>query len=233
MATSHRTRRAPCRCRSRRRARLLNSARDPGVQRPLLPPAEVGRGAPADALRAVLLSLDKVGHWNRLHGRAGFYQYQCLVPPSAAEAAIEELMREIAASGAAPRSPSSRRWARRARPACSRSRAKAPRSRSTSRTGARQTAGPARPVGRHRPPSRRAALSRQGWPHAGRHVPLWISRNGPASRPTSIRASARTSGGRVAGVSSRPAAKRVIVLGALSAIGEATARLYAADGARG
>ena len=45
--------------------------------------------------------LDKVGHWNRLYGRAGFYQYQCLVPPSAAEAAIEELMREIAASGAA------------------------------------------------------------------------------------------------------------------------------------
>jgi FAD/FMN-containing dehydrogenase len=45
--------------------------------------------------------LDKVGHWNRLYGRAGFYQYQCLVPPSAAEAAIEELMRAIAASGAA------------------------------------------------------------------------------------------------------------------------------------
>jgi L-gulonolactone oxidase len=45
--------------------------------------------------------LDKVGHWNRLYGRGGFYQYQCLVPPSAAAAAIEELMREIAASGAA------------------------------------------------------------------------------------------------------------------------------------
>lgn len=45
--------------------------------------------------------LDKVSHWNRLYGRPGFYQYQCLVPPSAAEAAIEELMREIAASGAA------------------------------------------------------------------------------------------------------------------------------------
>jgi L-gulonolactone oxidase len=45
--------------------------------------------------------LDKIGQWNRLYGRAGFYQYQCLVPPSAAETAIEELMREIAASGAA------------------------------------------------------------------------------------------------------------------------------------
>jgi FAD/FMN-containing dehydrogenase len=45
--------------------------------------------------------LDKLGHWNRLYGRGGFYQYQCLVPPSAAAAAVEELMREIAASGAA------------------------------------------------------------------------------------------------------------------------------------
>lgn len=45
--------------------------------------------------------LDKVSHWNRLYGRPGFYQYQCLVPPSGAEAAVEELMREIAASGAA------------------------------------------------------------------------------------------------------------------------------------
>jgi FAD/FMN-containing dehydrogenase len=45
--------------------------------------------------------LDKVGHWNRLYGRAGFYQYQCLVPPSAAAVAIEDLMRAIAASGAA------------------------------------------------------------------------------------------------------------------------------------
>ena len=33
-------------------------------------------------------------------------------------------------------------------------------------------------------------------------------------------------------MSRQPATKRVIVLGALSAIGEATARLYAADGAR-
>ena len=45
--------------------------------------------------------LDKVDHWNRLYGRSGFYQYQCVVPPSAAEAATEELLREIAGSGAA------------------------------------------------------------------------------------------------------------------------------------
>jgi FAD/FMN-containing dehydrogenase len=45
--------------------------------------------------------LDKVDHWNRLYGHRGFYQYQCVVPPSAAEAATEELLHEIAGSGAA------------------------------------------------------------------------------------------------------------------------------------
>ena len=45
--------------------------------------------------------LDKVRHWNRLYGGRGFYQYQCLVPPSVAEAATEELLREISRSGAA------------------------------------------------------------------------------------------------------------------------------------
>lgn len=45
--------------------------------------------------------LDKIGNWNRLYGVGGFYQYQCLVPPSAAEAATEELLREISKAGAA------------------------------------------------------------------------------------------------------------------------------------
>jgi L-gulonolactone oxidase len=44
--------------------------------------------------------LDKVRHWNRLYGRRGFYQYQCLVPSCSAEAATEELLREISKSGA-------------------------------------------------------------------------------------------------------------------------------------
>ncbi|NJA88100.1 FAD-binding oxidoreductase [Rhodocyclus tenuis] len=42
--------------------------------------------------------LDGVLDWNRLYGRRGFYQYQCVVP-LAARAAIDEMLRAIAASG--------------------------------------------------------------------------------------------------------------------------------------
>jgi FAD/FMN-containing dehydrogenase len=44
--------------------------------------------------------LDAIGQWNRLYGRRGFYQYQCVIPPVAAGMAVEELLRQIAKSGA-------------------------------------------------------------------------------------------------------------------------------------
>jgi L-gulonolactone oxidase len=43
--------------------------------------------------------LDSITGWNRLYGRRGFYQYQCLLPPATAEAGIRELLEAIAASG--------------------------------------------------------------------------------------------------------------------------------------
>lgn len=43
--------------------------------------------------------LDTIGRWNRLYGRDGFYQYQCVIPPEAAEPAIEALLKAIAKSG--------------------------------------------------------------------------------------------------------------------------------------
>lgn len=42
--------------------------------------------------------LDGIGHWNRLYGSKGFYQYQCVLP-SAAREALAELLSAIAASG--------------------------------------------------------------------------------------------------------------------------------------
>jgi len=43
--------------------------------------------------------LDRILHWNRLYGPRGFYQYQCVVPTAAAEAATAELLETIARSG--------------------------------------------------------------------------------------------------------------------------------------
>jgi FAD/FMN-containing dehydrogenase len=43
--------------------------------------------------------LDAIGHWNRLYGRRGFYQYQSVVPPDVAEAATAEMLNAIAAAG--------------------------------------------------------------------------------------------------------------------------------------
>ncbi len=43
--------------------------------------------------------LDTLGHWNRLYGRRGFVQYQCVVPSGAGAAGVRALVEAIAASG--------------------------------------------------------------------------------------------------------------------------------------
>lgn len=46
-----------------------------------------------------LFPLDAIHDWNRLYGPKGFYQYQSVVPQSAARAATQEMLRAIARSG--------------------------------------------------------------------------------------------------------------------------------------
>lgn len=48
---------------------------------------------------SVFHPLDAIGDWNRLYGRSGFYQYQCVIPARAGRAPLTALMRRIAASG--------------------------------------------------------------------------------------------------------------------------------------
>jgi L-gulonolactone oxidase len=51
------------------------------------------------AYNAFFFPLDVIGSWNRLYGRRGFYQYQSVIPPGAAEAATAEMLRTIAQAG--------------------------------------------------------------------------------------------------------------------------------------
>lgn len=43
--------------------------------------------------------LDGIELWNRLYGRQGFYQYQCVVPPECAADGVRALVEEVAKSG--------------------------------------------------------------------------------------------------------------------------------------
>ncbi len=44
--------------------------------------------------------LDGLRNWNRLYGRRGFLQYQCVFPPREAESAVEEMIGRVAAARA-------------------------------------------------------------------------------------------------------------------------------------
>lgn len=48
---------------------------------------------------SVFYPLDGIADWNRLYGRRGFYQYQCVVPPDAARDAVRAMLGVIAESG--------------------------------------------------------------------------------------------------------------------------------------
>lgn len=43
--------------------------------------------------------LDAIGAWNRIYGRRGFFQYQCVLPHDTAPAATEEALKQISRSG--------------------------------------------------------------------------------------------------------------------------------------
>lgn len=43
--------------------------------------------------------LDSIQHWNRLYGKRGFMQYQCVIPDANAQAAVREILTRISNAG--------------------------------------------------------------------------------------------------------------------------------------
>ena len=66
-----------------------NQARRPGGRARIVP------------YQGFFYPLDAIGDWNRLYGRRGFLQYQCVVPRAAGAPAVAELLERTAAAGAA------------------------------------------------------------------------------------------------------------------------------------
>jgi hypothetical protein len=60
-----------------------------------------GRKAGSQHHRPFFFPLDSVQDWNRIYGRGGFYQYQCVVPEEAQQAATRALLKTVSAEGSA------------------------------------------------------------------------------------------------------------------------------------
>lgn len=61
-----------------------------------------GRSSAGEALvdwKTYFYPLDSLLHWNRIYGRAGFAQYQCVIPRKDARAGLVELLEAISESG--------------------------------------------------------------------------------------------------------------------------------------
>ncbi|MDJ0654286.1 MAG: FAD-binding oxidoreductase [Xanthomonadales bacterium] len=43
--------------------------------------------------------LDAVGQWNRVYGRSGFYQYQCVIPEGQAREAVSDILERVSDAG--------------------------------------------------------------------------------------------------------------------------------------
>jgi FAD/FMN-containing dehydrogenase len=50
-------------------------------------------------LESFFYPLDKINHWNRMYGKAGFTQYQCVFPRSQSYEGMKKLLQQISAAG--------------------------------------------------------------------------------------------------------------------------------------
>ncbi|OBS53486.1 MULTISPECIES: FAD-binding oxidoreductase [Methylosinus] len=82
-------------------SRLLNRYTVGGFNELYFRKCRAGAGKSVQHYAPFFYPLDAIHDWNRLYGSRGMFQYQCVVPPGAARAAIATLLREIVGEGQA------------------------------------------------------------------------------------------------------------------------------------
>jgi FAD/FMN-containing dehydrogenase len=78
-------------------SRLSVSAFNEGYYRSHVPALRRGLVHP----ESFFFPLDAIGHWNRLYGRRGFTQYQCVIPRSGGPRAVRSLLEALTERGGA------------------------------------------------------------------------------------------------------------------------------------
>lgn len=61
-------------------------------------PVNAGKAQRIEAYK-YFFPLDSILHWNRLYGRKGFVQYQCVIPDACALSGIRQVLRTVSAAG--------------------------------------------------------------------------------------------------------------------------------------
>jgi decaprenylphospho-beta-D-ribofuranose 2-oxidase len=92
------TRRLSCRSTSRLGAQPLH---DPGVQHAGIIGSTSSARARAAPPGRFFYPLDAILHWNRIYGRRGFTQYQCVLPDSAGKGAARRFLELLTSRGGA------------------------------------------------------------------------------------------------------------------------------------
>ena len=191
----------------------------------------LARGKTLSHFTPYFYPLDSIREWNRIYGRNGFYQYQCVLPREASKDGIAAMLDAIARLGdrLLSRGAEDLRRAQRPRAAFVSTARRDARARFSQSW--RDFAQIVRAAGLHHARGGRRALPGQGRPHARRDVPPQLSRLGDLLVIRRSRILLRLlAAGDTTATGDRRFMSKIVIFGASSAIAAEAARLFAARG---